>query len=96
MANRALLVGINKYKIAGADLSGCVNDVTNMSDILLRHFGFTTKDIAILVDERATKKSILDRLKWLVNKAKSNDRLLFHFSGHGSQIVDILIPAQRR
>ena len=96
MANRALLVGVNKYRIAGSDLSGCVNDVTNMSDILLRHFGFTTKEIRILVDERATKKNILDRLKWLVNKAKGNDRLLFHFSGHGSQIVDILIPAQRR
>jgi hypothetical protein len=36
MANRALLVGVNKYKIAGADLSGCVNDVTNMRDILLK------------------------------------------------------------
>ena len=33
MANRALLIGVNKYKIAGADLSGCVNDVTNMRDI---------------------------------------------------------------
>ena len=96
MANKALFVGVNKYRIAGADLSGCVNDVTNMSDILLRHFGFTTKEIRILVDERATKKNILDRLKWLVNRAKGNDRLLFHFSGHGSQIVDILIPPQRR
>lgn len=27
MANKALLVGINKYKIPGADLNGCVNDV---------------------------------------------------------------------
>jgi hypothetical protein len=30
MANKALLVGINKYKIPGSDLSGCVNDVTNI------------------------------------------------------------------
>jgi hypothetical protein len=88
MANRALLVGVNKYKIAGSDLSGCVNDVTNMRDILLKHFGFTTKDMRVFVDERATKKNIIDGLKWLVNKAKGNDRLLFHFSGHGSQIVD--------
>jgi len=29
MANKALLVGINKYKIPGADLHGWVNDVTN-------------------------------------------------------------------
>ena len=38
MANRALLVGINKYRIPGADLNGCVNDVTNVRDVLLKHF----------------------------------------------------------
>ena len=88
MANRALLVGINKYKIPGADLNGCVNDVTNMRDILLKFFGFTTKEIRVLVDERATKKNIMERLKWLVSGAKAGDRLLFHYSGHGSQVVD--------
>ena len=27
MAKRALLIGINKYQMPGADLRGCVNDV---------------------------------------------------------------------
>ena len=31
MANQAVLVGINKYKMANSDLSGCVNDVTSVS-----------------------------------------------------------------
>jgi len=88
MANKALLVGINKYKMSGADLQGCVNDVTNMLDILLKYFGFAAKDIRVLVDERATKKNIMERLTWLVSRAKADDRLLFHYSGHGSQIVD--------
>jgi Caspase domain. len=88
MAKRALLVGINKYKMPGADLSGCVNDVTNMRDIMLKYFGFTTRNIRVLVDERATKKNIMERLKWLVGRVKADDRLLFHYSGHGSQIVD--------
>ncbi|MBK5102234.1 MAG: caspase family protein, partial [Desulfobacteraceae bacterium] len=44
MANRALLVGINKYRIPGADLNGCVNDVTNVRDVLLKHFAFTVKE----------------------------------------------------
>jgi hypothetical protein len=51
MVNRALLVGINKYQLAGSDLSGCVNDVTDLSGILLRHFGFTTKDIRICPEQ---------------------------------------------
>lgn len=88
MAKKALLVGINKYKIPGADLNGCVNDVTNVRNVLLKYFGFTTKDIRVVVDERATKKNIISRLNWLVDKTKAGDSLLFHYSGHGSQVVD--------
>ena len=88
MANKALLVGINKYRLPGADLQGCVNDVTNIRDILLKYCGYSVKEIRVLVDARATKKGIMDRLEWLVKGAKAGDRLLFHFSGHGSQIRD--------
>lgn len=88
MANRALLVGVNKYKLPGSDLQGCVNDVTNVRDVLLKYFGFRVRDIRVLVDGRATKKAILDWLQWLVKGAAAGDRLLFHFSGHGSQIRD--------
>jgi hypothetical protein len=88
MTNKALLVGVNKYKLPGSNLQGCVNDATNVRDVLLKYHGFAVKDIRVLVDDRATKKAILDRLNWLVKGAKSGDRLLFHFSGHGSQIRD--------
>lgn len=88
MSNKALLVGVNKYKIPGSNLQGCVNDATNIRDILLKYYGFTVNDIRVLVDDRATKKAILERLNWLVKDIKSGDRLLFHFSGHGSQIRD--------
>ncbi|MFH0725894.1 MAG: caspase family protein [Pseudomonadota bacterium] len=88
MPNKALLVGVNRYKLPGSDLQGCVNDVTNVRDILLKYFGFSVKQIRVLADGRATRKAIFDRLDWLVKDAKSGDRLLFHFSGHGSQIRD--------
>jgi hypothetical protein len=88
MPNKALLIGVNKYKLPGSDLQGCVNDVTNVRDILLKYYGFTVEQIRLLVDERATKKAVLSRLEWLVKDAKAGDRLLFHFSGHGSQIRD--------
>lgn len=86
--NKALLIGINKYGMEGADLNGCVNDVTNLRDVLLNYFGFTVEDIRVVVDGRATKKAIIERLKWLVKGAKAGDRLLFHYSGHGSQVRD--------
>jgi len=88
MAQRALLVGINTYQIPGADLDGCVNDVANVRDVLLKYFGFTVKDLRVVINERATRKGIMQRLEWLIQGARANDRLLFHFSGHGSQIRD--------
>lgn len=88
MSSKALIVGVNQYKLPGADLQGCVNDATNVRDILLKYYGFGVRDIRVLVDGRATKKAIMDRLDWLVKGAGAGDRLLFHFSGHGSQIRD--------
>jgi hypothetical protein len=88
MPDRALLVAVNKYKSPGADLQGCVNDVVNVRDVLLKCFGFEIEDIRVLADDRATKEAILDRLAWLVKDAAPGDRMLFHFSGHGSTIRD--------
>jgi metacaspase-1 len=88
MAKKALLVGVNTYRLPGCNLQGCVNDVTNVRDILLKYFGFTVKEIRVLTNSRATREGILSRLEWLVKDAQAGDRLLFHFSGHGSQIRD--------
>ena len=84
---KALLVGINDYK-GGGDLGGCVNDVLDMHFSLRSLFNFQTPEIRVLTDSRATKANIIHRLKWLVDGAKSGDIMVFHFSGHGSQIRD--------
>ena len=88
MTQKALLVGVNKYKMADSDLNGCINDVTNVRHILMTYYGFSVKEIRVVTDDRATKANIMKRLEWLVKGAKAGDRLLFHFSGHGSQIRD--------
>lgn len=87
MAKKALLVGINDYK-GVSDLRGCVNDIIDMHFSLRSLFNFEAKYIRVLTDSRATKANIIHRLKWLVDKAKPSDFLVFHFSGHGSQIRD--------
>lgn len=87
MTKQALLVGINDYQ-GISDLRGCINDVTNMRNILKTYLGFSNKDIRVLVDKRATKENILYRLEKMVDGAKAGDFLVFHFSGHGSQIRD--------
>ena len=86
--NKALLIGINRYKIPGADLRGCVNDVNNLKAALLKHFSFQEKNIKILTDLKATKKAMQDGITRLVKGAKRGDVLLFHYSGHGSNVPD--------
>ena len=87
MKREALLVGINDYYGVN-DLQGCINDVTNVRSVLKTFFGFENTDIRVLTDSRATKKNILSRLEKMVNNAVNGDYLIFHFSGHGSQIRD--------
>lgn len=87
MEKKALLVGINDYQGAG-DLRGCINDVTNVRSILKTYFGFTNEDIRLLIDARATKVNILLRFEKMIADANPGDFLVFHYSGHGSQIRD--------
>ncbi|HOV88287.1 MAG TPA: caspase family protein [Syntrophobacteraceae bacterium] len=85
---KALLVGINDYPGTFCDLMGCVNDVQNMQDLLTSLFGFRKEDICILTDRDATALNILKALEMLVYDAKPGDQLIFHYSGHGSQVPD--------
>ena len=88
MAKRAVLIGINRYQIPGADLSGCVNDVKNLSEALKTYYGFTDKDLTILTDLKATKKAMQAAIKKLIRSGKKGDVLLLHYSGHGSNVPD--------
>lgn len=83
---RALLVGVNKYRL-GCNLRGCLNDVRAMVEVL-RLLGWSPREMRVLTDSRATTKAISEGLLWLVDKAKPGDVLFFYFSGHGSQVRD--------
>ena len=88
MAKRALLIGVNRYQMAGADLRGCVNDVDDLSAALVEFHGFKRGDISVLTDGAATKKAMQDGIKTLVREAKKGDVALLHYSGHGSNVPD--------
>lgn len=88
MAKKAVLIGVNRYRLAGADLRGCVNDVKNMKAVLTGAYGFRTADIVPLLDFAATKKAIETAIGSMVRKAKRGDVLVVHFSGHGSNVPD--------
>jgi len=85
---RALLVGINNYK-AVPHLMGSLNDVAAMKQILTTRWGFSPDNIVILTEQAATRAAILRELRRLVRESGPNDTVVFHYSGHGSQVKDL-------
>jgi metacaspase-1 len=88
MKKKALVVGINDYPGSQNDLQGCINDSTNIYDVLVKYFDFAPAGLTLLSNSRATRKAILEGLKTLVSGASAGDTLVFHYSGHGSQVRD--------
>jgi hypothetical protein len=85
---KALLVGINDYPGSSNDLAGCVNDTANLKSLLVKEFGFDAGSVRTLTDARATRAAILEAVQDLVAKASGGETLVFHYSGHGSQVPD--------
>lgn len=88
MKRRAVLIGINRYQVAGADLRGCVNDVENVEAMLRGHFEFPQSGIRKVTDGRATTARIRSEVTRLVESLKPGDVGLLHYSGHGSNVPD--------
>jgi len=88
MAKKAVLIGVNRYRVPGADLRGCVNDVKNMQRVLTRSYGFKASDITVITDLAATKKAIQSAITRLIKGGRKGDVLVVHFSGHGSNVPD--------
>ena len=85
----ALLVGINNYPADIGALAGCVNDVLLQKQLLIHRFGFNPKDILTVTDTQATRQGILTAFEeHLIKQAKPGDTVVFHFSGHGGQVID--------
>lgn len=87
----ALLVGINNYPSNSQipPLKGCLTDLELQRNLLIYHFGFNPQDILVLTDSQATRQGILTAFEeHLIKQAKPNDVVVFHYSGHGSQVAD--------
>lgn len=56
---------------------------------ILRNAKYKTKNIKKLINQQATKASIVNALKSLVTQSKRGDIVYVHFSGHGQQMKDV-------
>ena len=86
----ALLIGINYKGIEDSELTGCIDDVIRMRDMLINELGYQSQNITILRDDTdnrdlyPTRKNIMRKMEEFVTNKTSDDDLWFHYSGHGS------------
>lgn len=86
----ALLIGVNDYADKTISFTGHPErDVCLMRHALITRFGFAPEDVAVLVNEEATRDAVLDAIRTrLIDRAADNGAVVFYYSGHGSQIPD--------
>ena len=85
---RALVIGIGQQEDkAWGKINGDL-DVPYVEEIL-RNAKYKTKNIKKLINQQATKASIVNALKSLVAQSKRGDIVYVHFSGHGQQMKDV-------
>lgn len=81
------------YPGTKVELHGCANDVRRMYKTLISRFGFEESDIMVLLDTnpsgpQPTGANIRSYLNKLIRGVQPGDVLFFHYSGHGTQVID--------
>ncbi|MFT7460869.1 MAG: hypothetical protein ACI909_003559 [Planctomycetota bacterium] len=79
------VIGINDYIMKNADLDGAVNDA---NDIWTSVALLNPSESQLLIDEAATRKTILTTWQRYLDDAGSGDTILITYSGHGAKEAD--------
>jgi hypothetical protein len=89
---KLLVIGIDYLNGAMSRLGGCINDAECVKNYYKNLYQIEDCNIKILEDNdknnMPTKSNIVQSFSWLVDGAKENDLLLFHYSGHGTEVPD--------
>lgn len=86
--NRALLVLIDAYpQKSGWGNIHATNDSLIIIPMLFKQ-GYSPKNIAILSNEKATKRKIIQSLSDIYKRSMKGDYIYIHFSCHGQQMID--------
>lgn len=92
MTQKALQIGIN-YVGTSSELKGCINDVINMKNFLIKE-GYKPENMRLLTEAThdpnilPTADNIVKGIKWLLEGATGTSKLFFNYSGHGGSIRD--------
>ncbi|PIL23028.1 hypothetical protein GSI_14335 [Ganoderma sinense ZZ0214-1] len=95
---RALIVGIVYLNQEGETLPSPHKDAQGWRNILVEKYGYKQGDITMMLDDEdtlrrpershlvPTRDNLLREIRSLVADARSGDRFMFYYAGHGQQI----------
>jgi len=75
----AIVIGINRYEHL-SELQTAVNDAQTIGRLLQENFGF---EIKTLINENASRNSIVKTINNFRKILSSKDKLLIYYAGHG-------------
>jgi hypothetical protein len=83
--DRALIIGIGMaYHGSVHQIEGPARDVA-LATALAQQLGFHRPQMRILAETQATRKAIVDGLRWLSEGVQAGDKAFIHYSGHGTR-----------
>ena len=88
----ALIIGVAAYRYI-RPLSKTTTDAQDLYETLLQQ-GYLLTNVALLLNEQATKPGISDKLNWLAHRVGPDDTVVIFFSGHGVQLVGGFWPGE--
>lgn len=81
----AVVVGIERYRAALPAADFAASDARLFGRYLVETLGFPKENVAVLVNQGATKSDLEKFLeKWLANRVEKDDEVFVYFSGHGA------------
>lgn len=82
----ALVIGVGKFKDSSLNLQFADKDARDFSNFLTSKGHFAKDHVQVLLNEQATRETILDFLgdKWLPRVAQPDDLVVIYISSHGS------------
>jgi hypothetical protein len=91
----ALLIGIGEY-INLTKLSKTTADASDLHELITDPIraGYPQTNVALLLDIKATKAAISDKLDWLARSTSPDDTVFIFFSGHGAQRLGGFEPGE--
>ena len=94
MVKKALTIGINYTTLPNCRLNGCIDDIENITNLIVEHYGYARENVVQLRDDTTnpaflpTRVNILNHLQSIIAETDKLTEIWIHYSGHGSQIQD--------